>query len=679
MMKTLAFMLGFALVASAALGERVTYYVSPKGSDNWSGRRATPNRDKTDGPFATPVRARDAARAALRSADTPRIVLLTGTYELTEPLTLGPEDSGLPASPVIWEAGRGAKPVLSGGRRLAGWRKTADEEWEVPAPAGSDFGCLWVNGNRRYRPRLPREGFFSIAGELPPSDLHKDWGFDGFVFPEGSIRQEWSGSDVEVLTFQNWTMYRFRVLSVDDATRTVRFDGATPGTSGWARLAAGNRFLVENPPGVELQPGEWRLHQGALRYRPLPGEEPDKAAVVVPVSDRLLDVTASNIVFRGITFAHTNWVTPKQGHAFPQAEVDLGAAVNLRGARNVAFQRCSVAHTGAWAVDIGSGCRNVVLEGCAIHDLGAGGVKIGATSTQGPDDLVADNVVRDCRILHGGRLHPAGVGVWIGHSYGNTVEHNEIGDLYYTGVSVGWTWGYGDSPARDNTIAWNHIHDIGHGLLSDMGGIYTLGISPGTTLHHNLIHDVNDQQYGGWGIYFDEGSTNIRAFDNIVYRCRTGNFHQHYGSGNIVTNNVFALGTTAELVRTRAEEHRSFTLENNIVWWKDGPLLGGNWSGENFVMSRNVYWRQGEPFDFAGQSFDEWRKRGHDAGSVIADPGFRNPEKGDFRLKDGSPALALGIHSVDLRAAGPRKGACAAAPKAKGAAVRAWPESGQEG
>jgi hypothetical protein len=191
-----------------------------------------------------------------------------------------------------------------------------------------------------------------------------------------------------------------------------------------------------------------------------------------------------------------------------------------------------------------------------------------------------------------------------------------------------------------------------------MGGIYTLGGSPGTVLHHNLMHDITSHSYGGWGIYFDEGSQGIVAENNIVYRAKSSGFHQHYGRENRLRNNIFAFGGEAQLMRSRDEPHLSFIFEHNIVYWKDAPLLGSNWNGDKtkFQLDNNLSWDcagGGKRFKFADLSFEDWQKqRGQDAHSLMADPLFVDPEHGDFGLKPGSPAEKIGFTPIDTRQIG---------------------------
>ena len=268
--------------------------------------------------------------------------------------------------------------------------------------------------------------------------------------------------------------------------------------------------------------------------------------------------------------------------------------------------------------------------------------------------MVDNNWIHD-----GGKKYPAAVGVIIQRSSYNTVSHNEISDIYYTGVSLGWSWGYQPSSANHNVIEYNHIHDIGKYVLSDMGGIYSLGISPGSVERYNLIHDVYSYSYGGWGLYTDEGSSDMLLENNVVYNCKTGGFHQHYGKENRVQNNIFAFATEANIIRSRDEEHISFFFEHNIIIFDNGKPLGSTWKNGKFDMNFNCWWDTAHPdftFGIGGdvqKTFAEWQAAGHDTQSIVADPLFENAAARDFRLKPESPAITkLGFKPIDISTAG---------------------------
>jgi hypothetical protein len=188
-----------------------------------------------------------------------------------------------------------------------------------------------------------------------------------------------------------------------------------------------------------------------------------------------------------------------------------------------------------------------------------------------------------------------------------------------------------------------------------MGGVYTLGISPGTVVEGNVIHDITSRDYGGWGIYTDEGSTGVVIRKNLVFRTSSGGFHQHYGRDNTIENNVFAMARDWQLQRSRIEDHTSFRFEKNIVWWNSSaPLMKGDWT-KQLVTNSNCYWNAAGPVVFPhDQDLAARQAAGQDVGSIVADPKFKAADRGDFTLAPDSPALALGFEPLDPAAAGRR-------------------------
>jgi hypothetical protein len=331
--------------------------------------------------------------------------------------------------------------------------------------------------------------------------------------------------------------------------------------------------------------------------------------------------------------------------------------------RSCAFEKCAFTHLGGYALELARGCQNNRVSDCILTDLGAGGLKIGERGIRKDEaEQTFGNEVSDCRITDAGNLFPSAVGVWIGQSRDNRIAHNEIADLYYTGISVGWTWGYGDSGCRNNVIEHNHVHHVGRPsdeaepILSDMAGIYTLGAQPGMFIRNNRFHDIAATKYGGWGIYFDEGTAAAVAENNVVYRTTHGGFHQHYGKDNVFRNNIIAFGRDMQVQRTRPEAHRSFTFEHNIVYWSKGDAVVGGWDNYNVAFDHNVYWRSDGKDDFrlGNLPLDQWRQKGLDVHSVVADSKFVDVDKDNFNLKPDSPALKAGFVPFDESAVGPR-------------------------
>lgn len=670
--------------ALALAAPPVRLYVATDGNDSWSGRLPAPSADGTDGPLASLTGARNVLRrwrAENGPATAPIEVLIRGgVYRMAEPLILEPEDSGSADAPVTYAAYPDEKPVLSGGVVISGWRRGDGDVWEavVPAESRSPFQQLFVNGQRRMRARTPNEGWFTVAGKAPPQvdpATGAETAVDrtAFIYGEGDIKPWPNLNEVNVVVYHSWETSRLRIRAVDEAHRVVHFTG--PSCWPFEYWGPGQRYYVENVPQALDAPGEWYLDPatGVLRYIPLPGEDMSTAEVVAPRLTRLVELRGdaelglcvSNVTFRGLGFHHQDWTLGPEGHSDPQAAVTAPAAIMADGAIDCAFEGCEIAHVGDYALWLRRGCKGNRIVRCRLHDLGAGGIRVGE-ATMAQDDAAesSHNLVDNNHIFDGGHVYPAGVGIWVAQSSFNTLSHNEVHDLNYSGMSIGWNWDDQPNRCHHNLIEYNHVHHVMRGQLSDGGAIYTLGTSSGSVIRNNVFHDVwpYPQPPIGWGIYLDATCNGYLVENNVVYNTLSGGLmYANGGHEHVIQNNIFAL--SADYALWPYWERRPNTFRRNIVYFTQGLLF---WPyREDTIKERqqrgeslgewdwNLYWNPNEPdIRFFRHRFANWQLLGLDRNSVIADPRFVDVHAHDFRLKPDSPAFGLGFQQIDTSAVG---------------------------
>jgi hypothetical protein len=659
------------IFCNLSVNAQVKLYVSPTGNDS--------NPGTAEQPLASLTGARNAIRQYKKEHDSTVSFIVTisdGIYTLNEPFVLTPEDGGTPACPVIYKAEKDARPVFTGGRKITGFKVNKNGVWEVKIPGCGNhnrrFDQLYVNNKRATLARTPNTGFLKI-GRVKENILEQGTGRVAkkaqqiLLFDSRHLKflQNLDDNELKLLRFRTYHKWDFTLRHVDKIK--VEKDSLALFTSGkgmkpWNPVKKGGRIIFENFAAALDTAGEWFLNsKGILYYIPLPGQTPENTVVTAPVLENLIDIKGDipnnkfveYIKFEGLTFKYCNYRIPQTGFEPNQAAVSINSAVMLRGVKHITFKNCEISNTGQHALWFKEGCSHSLVDHCFFHDLGGGGIYLGGVAgLKGMEHT--HNIKLNNNIIHsGGREFPPSVGIWTGHSSDIEITHNDIADFYYTGISVGWVWGYKPSLAKRNRVAYNHVHHIGWDLLSDMAAIYTLGESEGTVINNNVVDHIHAYSYGGWGLYADEGSSGIVMENNLVYSTKTGGFHQNYGKDNTIRNNIFAYSKLYQLQCTRAEKHRSFDFTNNIIVFDEGAVLNGAWNKINIFMDYNIYWNtRGNTYDFCGHSFKEWQQSGHDVNSFIINPDFNDAPHFDFTFKNNKSIRKINFKPFDYSKAG---------------------------
>jgi len=450
-----------------------------------------------------------------------------------------------------------------------------------------EFRQLWVNDKKAVRAREPN-------GENLARLVAWDKTNQVATIPAATLAGIKKPGQLEMVIDQVWEIAVLRVESIrNEGTNAlvtfqqpesrIEFHHPWPPVTVNAKYQA--PFFLANAIEFLDEPGEWfeDVSAGKIYYWPRAGEDMTTANVFAPAIETLVkiegtpDEPVTNIEFKGITFAHTAWLRPgQQGHVPLQAGMfmldakklspkgtsyhpGLGnlawigrppAAVLANNAAGVSFEDCTFAHLASAGLDFESGTHNDSVQGCVFHDIGGNGIQLGKFSDTNVEthvpyqpsnehevcahETISDNVICDC-----GNEDWGCVGIGVGYAQNISIAHNEVFNLPYTGISVGWGWTKMTNALRDNLILANHVHEVGR-RMGDLGGIYILSAQPGTVVAENSVSDIEPSPFvpdsNHWFyLYLDEGSSFITVRDNW---CPVEKFLKNAnGPGNVWTNN----------------------------------------------------------------------------------------------------------------------------------------------
>lgn len=461
------------------------------------------------------------------------VYLRGGTYALTEAFTLGAADSGSNGYSVIYRNYPGETPVFDGGTRISGWSEFDAAKGIYKADVGDlTFRQLYVNESMAIRARTPNvedpdtQGpYYQVlsSGENVPFKV------------EASRMTNWAHlNQVELVKIDHWHQKRLRIesfnVSGNEATVNFMLPERTDTILNNANQPVGYYFL-ENAYEMLDAEGEWYLDTSTpshtLYYKPRAGESMENVEVVAPKVETLLKIEgttaapAHHIGIEGIVLQHTNWTKPSErGYMTKQASLelhtdnfsDVPGTVFINNANNVRIEGNTVRRAGANAMLMTGNLHHNTITGNTVTDISAGGIYL--FSAESSYDAITNNLVEKV-----GRHYSEAAGILVTMPDHITIDFNEVRDMPYTGISLGWSWDDSVQGTDYNTVRGNLIHDVAK-LHDDGAGIYTLGYMPGTTIRDNYIYGIKPSAYYGTyplaGIYLDNGSAAKTVFDNVL-------------------------------------------------------------------------------------------------------------------------------------------------------------------
>ena len=572
-------------------------WISPKGSDFNDGTRQSPKATLT----SALRQAREWRRTEdNRIQGGITIYMEGGTYAFHEPVFIRPEDSGTKESPTIIRSVGDEKVILSGGISIKGWKKQG-KVWVADVPAFNgrplDFRQLWVNGKKAVRARDVED--FEKMNRICSVDEKNEI----LYVPAVSIRRlidnkgNLKAKYAEMVLHQMWCVANLRIRSVEvqGDSAAIRFhqpESRIQFEHPWPHPMVttdghNSAFYLTNARELQDVPGEWYHDIDARKvyYYPREGEKMQEAEVIVPAVETLvrvegtLDRPVCHIRFEKITFSYTTWIRPSEkGHVPLQAGMYLtdgyriepkmqrdylnhpldnqgwlgrpAAAVRVVAARQIDFERCRFEHLGSTGLDYEEAVQGGVVRGCLFRDIAGNGLLVGSFSpaaheTHLPYDpadrreVCTQQQINNCYFTEIGNEDWGCLAIAAGYVGDVNIEHNEISEVPYSGISLGWGWTQTVNCMRNNRVHANLIHHYAKHMY-DVAGIYTLGSQPKSYVTENCVHSIYKPGYvhdpNHWFyLYTDEGSSFITVRDNWTEGEKY--LQNANGPGNVWENN----------------------------------------------------------------------------------------------------------------------------------------------
>lgn len=558
---------------------------------------------------------------------------------------------------IIISGSKNKPTVISGSIEVKEWQIDKCGLWKAKVPYvvnNVNFpDQLFVNGIRTPRAKTPNEGAFVLIDGIKDNSLY------GAVLDSDDYKQIGTidAQDLPILSiFWRWTVSKRHLIRHSANNGVLYYSGKDIPTERW------NRIIIENIKSALDKPGEWCVdNKGYIYYMPRNNERLDKVEFRIPLVERMIVIDSKSntdvagLCFKNLIFEHSSYIVPTEGSSYRQSAAGMSAAIEVDNVKNLSFIDCEMRYLANYGIWLRNNCSESSIKNCSFCNLGAGAIKIGSINETLDDKVITNKIIIDNNtVCKYGELMESASGIILFNASDCRITHNDIHYGNYTGISMGWVWGYLESPSKRNEVAYNKISHIGTGLLCDLGGIYTLGRSEGTHIHNNYISYVTGPNSEAWGIYLDEGTTGVVVDKNIVSHC-TSSFHQHYGSDNVVNNNIFAWGERSQIELSKVKEESPLVLSHNIIIMDNKTLMtGAAVMNSRFTFLKNCYWNvSGRETKIKDIDVSNWIQQ-KDSTSVYMNPDFVDPKREDYHLKGSRVYKTIGFQKFSYSKVGNR-------------------------
>ena len=566
-------------------------YVSPNGNDVNPGTKHQ--------PVASIEKAKAMAYTALENGSDKSVTiwLSGGVYSLTKPLNFEPFSNQKKRLSILFKALPGQIPVISGGVKLTSWKKDNDGFWVARMPEifrGMQLPReLFIDQQRGIRARFPNEGYLRVKKVGDDRRTH-------FFFEKGDFPVPQTTESAELVLLHDWSISRIGIKNIDanqyKLTAVDSIGAKKPAFFNLDNWEPNPRYFLENAPEFIDADYEWVCipNENKIVLKLPEVENPATLDIVVPLSEGLVALkgtegeSVKGVHFEGITFRNSAWQIPQMGycgvqacHFDPRPPVNgwsvVPAAVKAEWAENCSFSGCTFKNLGGSGVWLGTGCKNCTIKDSYLIDISGNGIMIGEGRDRevndekwykaAPEQVALGNTVKNTTVADCGKQFYGAVGIWCGLTAETTIEGNEIHNLTYSGISIGWMWSPEPTPCRENSIEGNHIHHIMQ-ILSDGGGIYMLGLQPGSKILKNRIHDVkiNAGRAESNGMFLDEGTTDVVVAKNVIYNIAKSPLRFHRATTNLVKSNFLFCRSGNPPIRYNRTNEEDIKKVNNKVF-----------------------------------------------------------------------------------------------------------------